>query len=98
MKGDLYAPQVFGGWQSPLWGRTHLPSDWSGLKMQRHNLIQQRSHPSKEIPLRQPFQGLKGNLRKMALIGEMKSQMEDGRKKDGRGREEKRRRLQKENK
>lgn len=56
--------------------------------------------PVEEIPLRQPFQGLKGDLRKMAVIGEMKSQTEDGRKgkTDGRGREKRRRRLQKENK
>lgn len=100
VKRDLHVPHVFWGWRSLLWWRTHLLSDLTALRMQCHSLIQQRSHTSKKILLRQWFQGLKGNPRKMAVTGEMKSQMEDGGKarRDGTRREKRRRKLQKENK
>lgn len=72
--------KIFGDGGFHFRERTYLPGGWRALKMQCHNLMQQRSHTSEEIPVRQPLQGRRGNLGKMAVIGEMKSQMEGRRK------------------
>lgn len=99
-EGGMNAYSIsFWGWQTPLRERIYLFDDWMALKMKCHNLIWQRAHISEEILLKKSFQELEGNLREMGLIGDMKSQTEDGWKgnKDGRRTEAMRRRLQKEN-